>query len=380
MFNITQLAKIAQDFSVLYAEDDENTRTNILFVLNRIFKNIIVAKDGLEGIEFAKTNKIDIIITDITMPKCDGLLMIQTIKKDYPNIPTILITGLEDSKTIIKSIDMGINKYIVKPIQKDKLFESLEDIIFLLESRKKHQNEQLLLSKNLKMIAITKLVDNISHQWRQYLDIISSSTSAILLNDDAKVKNDEIQKLLLTIDDTVIKMDNELQEIFSQQQSEYKVKNIRIDKVINKSLEYFKERLETYNINIETNIAKEDIRLMLHPDSLQQVFNHIIENTIDIFIQNHQKECFLNINTKVDENNLIIDIIDNGGGIKNNIIDDIFEPYSTTKHQFIGTGLGLYIVYLLVTKSLNGTIYVNNVITNGHKGADFTIILPIYKT
>ena len=376
MTNITQLANIAQNFTVLYAEDDENTRSNILFILERIFKNIIVAKDGLEGIELAKKNKIDIIITDISMPKCDGLTMIQTIKQDYPNIPTILITGLEDSKTILKSIDIGINKYIVKPIQKDKLFLSLEDVVFLVESRQKHKKEQLILSKNLKMIAITKLIDNVSHQWRQYLNIISTSATGILLNCDAKVSDDGVQRLLNVIDTTVVQMDKELQDIFSEQQKEHKIENIKLDKVINDSLSYFSEKIDKNSIKIDIDI--DDTNLFIHTDSLLQVFNHIFENSIDIFEQNNQIKPFIKIKSKIEKHSIIIDIIDNGGGIKESILQDIFEPYATTKHQYVGTGLGLYISYLLVTKSLNGKIYANNIIFKDQKCSNFTVVLPVY--
>jgi len=81
------------------------------------------------------------------------------------------------------------------------------------------------------------------------------------------------------------------------------------------------------------------------------------------------------------EGTLTITIQDNAYGINNDIIDRIYKPYFTTKHQSQGTGLGLYVVHQIITKNLNRTIHVENKVFNyegsNHKGACFTITLPV---
>jgi signal transduction histidine kinase len=108
---------------------------------------------------------------------------------------------------------------------------------------------------------------------------------------------------------------------------------------------------------------------------------NIINNAKDAISlsKNNTKLIFVNIYEK--DNNAIISIYDNAGGIENSIIDKIFEPYFTTKHKAQGTGIGLYMSNEIITKHMNGQIIVYNkefIYENIlYKGALFEITIPI---
>ena len=111
--------------------------------------------------------------------------------------------------------------------------------------------------------------------------------------------------------------------------------------------------------------------------------NNIINNSVDALKENDQVQKYIFIISHIENDKAIIKIKDNAGGIPEDILDKVFEPYFTTKHKSQGTGLGLYMTHKIITESLNGEIYAANVNFdhNGssYNGAQFTIVLPLYK-
>jgi YesN/AraC family two-component response regulator len=376
MLSIKELKKLTKNLTILYVEDNKDTRNELKGVLDELFLCTLTANNGKEGLKTLKTTNVDLILSDINMPKCNGLDMIRNIKQIYPQIPTILLSGYGNSEHLLKSIEIGVNKYLMKPMNKEKLFQSIEEMAYLINSRKKYKLEQIGLSKNIKMIAIAKLLDNLSHQWRQNLSIISTSVSAVLLNENMKVSSNYVKKLLLNVNEQVKQMDNLLKDLFDNYNKEYNIQQIKLNKLVHSSLTPFQSSIEENNIDIRLDI-KEDISLFINVESLKQVFHNLIENAIESIISNKKQDAYIQITANVKNDKLMIDIIDNGGGINALIKDDIFEPYTTTKHSFIGTGLGLYIVYILTTKSLKGDISNSNLVVEEDRCAKFSLSLSL---
>lgn len=93
---------------------------------------------------------------------------------------------------------------------------------------------------------------------------------------------------------------------------------------------------------------------------LSQVIINLINNSKDAIVQNKIKDGWIKISQTVENNELLICIEDNGGGIKDDIITKIFDPYFTTKHQYQGTGLGLYMSKIIIEKHLKGKLEASN--------------------
>ena len=112
-----------------------------------------------------------------------------------------------------------------------------------------------------------------------------------------------------------------------------------------------------------------------------QVIISILSNSIDIFKARDIEKKYINIDIYEDDIHYFISIKDSAGGIKEDIIDKIFEPYFTTKHKYQGTGLGLYMTRKIINSSMGGEITVQNrkFVHNQKKyeGAEFKIKIPI---
>ena len=127
--DIKNIVKYTQDLTLLYVEDNKDAREATIPVFESIFNNIVTAIDGEDGVKKFLTNKIDIIITDINMPKLNGLEMIQKIKTYNDEIPILIISAHNDTKFFIDSIKMGVDGYILKPINVEQFFAILSKAI-----------------------------------------------------------------------------------------------------------------------------------------------------------------------------------------------------------------------------------------------------------
>ncbi len=121
---------------ILYVEDEEPIRVLVENRLKRMCENLFVAHNGAKGLEVFLTNEIDIVITDVSMPEMDGLEMTKRIKEKRPDTPIILTTAHSDEEHFLDSIEVGVDKYIIKPIRFDELNATLEKMGKLIEDRK----------------------------------------------------------------------------------------------------------------------------------------------------------------------------------------------------------------------------------------------------
>ena len=119
--------EILKNISILYVEDEVNVREFTKKVLVSLLKNVYVASNGEDGLKIFEENKneIDLIITDINMPKMDGLSMSYSIKKMNNDIPIIITSAYNDTDFLKKSIEIGISTYAIKPIDLYQLIESI---------------------------------------------------------------------------------------------------------------------------------------------------------------------------------------------------------------------------------------------------------------
>ncbi|NPA55910.1 MAG: response regulator [Epsilonproteobacteria bacterium] len=125
----------------LYVEDEEMIRGSFSKLLQKHFKEVIVATNGQEGIQ-KYTNDIDIVITDIRMPQISGIEMVKQIKAKNPFVFVIFVTVLDDMKYLKEAINLGVEGYISKPVEFNKLIDKLNQLAEILEQ--KHNTKKLL--------------------------------------------------------------------------------------------------------------------------------------------------------------------------------------------------------------------------------------------
>ena len=111
--------------SLLYVEDDDNTREELEYFLQNKVEKLYVAKNGQEGLEFFKEYKPDLIITDVQMPIMSGTKMIKLIKEINPLIPIVIITAFNDAEHLFEAIKLNVSNYLTKPLNLFALSEVL---------------------------------------------------------------------------------------------------------------------------------------------------------------------------------------------------------------------------------------------------------------
>ena len=158
------MKSLLKTLKILIVEDEIRLAQLLKEAIYNSFFSIVIAKDGNEGLKKFKTFKPDIIITDIMMPFCDGLEMTQKIKEFDENIPIIILSAHSDKEKLLKAIDLGINKYFIKPFDPEELLEHINKLALKLNKQKQSKlkedfifdNNSLSLYKNNSLISLTK--------------------------------------------------------------------------------------------------------------------------------------------------------------------------------------------------------------------------------
>ena len=357
--------------NILYAEDDLITRQAVLFSLSAIdfISNIDVAQDGQEAINLYNSNKnYDVILTDINMPGKDGLEFINEIS-ERNNLYTVVFTAYDDSKYLLKSIDLQVSKYLIKPLKINELKETLLHALeFKAKQENKKQKEQVAL-QNARYNASNELLENLAHHWRQYLSVINIEASAIkYLSSDNQTLDEQHHSL-----DNIIQTVSNLSQLLDKFkfEKEFTEESINLEKFIYTLIDEKKEMFDTKGIKVKKSLV-ENLTIKSQIFYLDNMITCILQNSIEQFERNNIEDKIISIKTVEKENEIDILIKDNAGGISKDIMDKIFEPYTTTKFQSKDIGLSLYICKSIVTNLLKGNIDAKNI----DDGALFTISLP----
>lgn len=145
---------VCRDIKLLYVEDSEESRYYSLEILKKFFTDISIATDGIEGLEKFEHGAFDIVLTDINMPRMDGIKMAQKIKEIDNSVPVIILSAFKEEHYFISSIAAGIDAYLFKPIVLAQLIETLlrvSEKISLQKKLKEYQRELELLNSKLEM-------------------------------------------------------------------------------------------------------------------------------------------------------------------------------------------------------------------------------------
>ncbi len=119
---------VLQNLKLLYVEDEDFTRKQMAKLLKRQVGKLITAENGAHGLDLFDLHKPDIVIADLIMPVMGGLELIKEIRKRDSSCFIIITTAIGDTDSILKTVDVGIDKYLIKPLNADDLNAALEDI------------------------------------------------------------------------------------------------------------------------------------------------------------------------------------------------------------------------------------------------------------
>ena len=281
---------------------------------------------------------------------------------------TLLTLLLEALFIVLPSIRFA-NK---KEQELNELTQTLE--IKIQTAIEENRKKEKLLEQQFHINQMTEMIINIAHHWRQPLNLISTIISAIKLEKDLGIENNENQKNQLenALEKTIY-LSNTIDSFNEFIRKDSNKKSFSLHECIDSTLSVLNSTLEYENIEVIKKFYNEETLINADENKFSQVLLNIINNAKDVFISRNITPKQLSIETYKKNNHIMISIEDNAGGIDENIIDKIFDIYFTTKHQSQGTGLGLYISYGIIQKYFNGKLHVEN----SNSGAKFIIELPI---
>ena len=272
-----------------------------------------------------------------------------------------------------------INKRKFPALIQVKRFEENDwdtTIVTVLDLTDIKQRENIL-SQSIKMAQMGEMIGNIAHQWRQPLSVITTAASGIKIKKEYSVISDEeMFKLLDSIVLNAEHLSSTIDVFRNFIKEKVEIKEVVIQDRINNALAIIETRIHNEHIEFINNINySEPLKAVIVLGELSQVIINIFNNAIDILKENKNPKKTIELDLTVKNKNIVISIEDNAGGIDENILPHIFEPYFTTKHKAVGTGIGLYMSYDIIVNHMKGKLYAKNT----SKGAKFFIELPMDK-
>ncbi|MFX4232778.1 PAS domain-containing sensor histidine kinase [Aliarcobacter butzleri] len=353
---------------------------------------------AIESSNIVSKTDINGIITFVNDEFCHlfGFTKDELIGKNH-NIVRHPDTPKENFQTLWSTIlDKKVYKATVKNLTKDKknvylnttiipILDEFENITEFIAIRYDITNEVMLQQEleekqkiiflQSRMASLGQMLANIAHQWRQPLTELNLCLFNLKKAFEKQNKK-EFEKLYNDNKNTIFLMSQTIEDFTNFFNPQKEKKSFEIKDVINEVLTILKKTIEQEEIKIKVDVPI-NYKVLGVPNELAQVLINLIQNSKDAFRQNEikDKNIFISLKEKVnlDKKSVILEIKDNAGGIKEEDLDYIFEPYFTTKHKSQGTGLGLFMSKMIIEKSLDGTLSHKNI--NG--GSIFEINIPI---
>lgn len=296
------------------------------------------------------------------------------------------------SKAITDSINSAYNSLENLVTQKTIELQTLNDNLqkSIEYEVKQNQQKDLFLYQQARLASMGEMIHNIAHQWRQPLNSLTLLIQSFKTKYDQGKFDKEFLYAQTEYGLKIAKNMSETIESFStffrpdREKTYFSVKKALLD-----SLELLSGVLCDESIQVSTNV-QEDFEILGYENAFTQVVFVLLNNAIDAFKESkHDKDTrFIEISILHAEQYLSIDVRDNAGGINLDDIHKIFEPYFTTKHKSVGTGIGLYMAKQIIEKQFFGSIEVQNIIFKQNKNTDtsssgiesrgtaFSIIIP----
>ncbi|MBM0637452.1 response regulator transcription factor [Campylobacter sp. VicNov18] len=177
-----------KDLIILVVEDEVKARESLINVLSNRFSKVIGAQNGDEGLKKFKKFKPDLVITDIAMPIMDGLDMAREIKEISDDVPIVVLSAYSEKERLLRSIDIGIDKYLIKPVDIEELFKVLDYLVdekievnMLVKISKEYQfnKTKRTLIHNGKEIILTK-------KELAFISLLLKQPGVLVLHEDIK--------------------------------------------------------------------------------------------------------------------------------------------------------------------------------------------------
>lgn len=290
------------------------------------------------------------------------------IRHDVTNV-VMLNERLLKLKNDLKSLNNSLEEKVAE--QTKELMELNKGLKKrIIEEVKKNEDQNKIIFQQSRLASMGEMIGNIAHQWRQPLNELGIDLFKMKQNFDNKENFVDIYEHAKIVIKNMSKTIDDFRNFFNSNKPK---ELFLISESVDDIIVMFKGTLERENINLNVIISNE-LKIFGYKSELTQVFMNLVSNARDAFKNLDIGKKIIEIKISRKDKSALINIKNNADKIKPEIIDKIFEPYFTTKHPSIGTGLGLYMSKMII-ENMGGTMCVKNL----KNGVNFQIKIPIQK-
>lgn len=405
----TQTGRVGQtvqrEHVVLVVDDSSANLTMLTDYLEDSGFATLTASNGEEALRQATQKHPDLILLDVVMPGMDGFETCRRLKNHSVshNIPVIFMTALSSTEDKVKGFQAGAVDYITKPFRQEEILarvtthlqirdltrslqEANQELVTTLDHLKATQNQ---LIETEKMAALGGLVSGMAHTINTPLGIGVTAASALELETRNLIEtyqNDKMTRsalqayLTMASKSSQLILDNllraaDLVRSFKQvavDQSTVGARTFSVKAYIEDTIRSLKSKIDESRITLSIE-GEENVTIISYPGVFAQVISNLVLNSVTHAYPHNQPGC-VRFLLKQQPEHFVLEYSDDGCGIPPEHLTKIFDPFFTTARNRGGVGLGMYIVYNLVTQKLRGTIHCESQV---NVGTTFTIELPL---
>lgn len=349
------------DISLLYVEDEPSTRAQVSRVLASRGYRLTVAENGQQGLDRFREHRPDIVLTDIMMPGLSGLDMSREIRSQSPEIQIACMTAFSDTSCLIEAIDIGVNQFVLKPIEFHRLFTALDRCQEMVELRKRQKmlEEESLRTKKIESIGI--LAGGIAHDFNNLLQVILGYVSLARMNAEPGSKTESLLTIAEQTSESARELGTRLLTFAKGGRACMKV--VKLGPYLKEGVETELEK--TPGIKLILDLPGDLPLVRIDADQIRQVVASLVSNAREAMPGGGALHVSASAISLPAENTLALPsgeylhvlLEDTGIGIPSENIAKIFDPYFSTKDMGTqkGMGLGLSICYSII-KHHNGLI------------------------
>lgn len=244
-----------------------------------------------------------------------------------------------------------------------------EEMAGRLQAVEELRNKELLLIHQNRMAAMGEMLTNIAHQWRQSLNVMGLLLQQLgLFNEsdclDKQMLSDNVAKSMVILSH----LSQTIDDFRTFSEPDKKKLLFRLNPVIAKTLHLVDDLFTSQGITVESSFEA-DSNVTGFPNEFSQALLNLLLNARDSLLESNPNEKWIKVNSSLLNGRAVVTVTDNGGGVKEEIIDKIFDPYFTTKKLGKGSGIGLFMSKMIIERSMEGSLTARNI--NG--GAEFRI-------
>ena len=327
--------------------------------------------DRLEvAMEYVGQNEADVILLDLGLPDSQGLDTLKRFYAEVPELPIVVLTGLNDEMIGAQAVNEGAQDYLIKgQVDAHLLRRTIRYAIERKQAKERERRLQLQLDLSTRLASLGLMVEGIAHEINNPLSSVIGFAQMLTYEDIPENTKDDVKMINENAQRVADIMKNLL--TFAKQQNLQRT-YINVNDIIRTNLQMRAYPLESSNITITTELYPALPSTMADATLLQQAFLNLIINAETAMKQAHGKGRLF-IKTTLINDTIQISFTDDGPGINESNLIHLFDPFFSTRRVGQGTGLGLSVCYGIINEH-NGQIYVQSQLG---KGAVFTVELPV---